>query len=112
MKNSDDPLVVEIYHKMLHQQLKPRTIVDYIREAYVYNPGNVRVTIDKSIRTGLVSNDLFNRELPTVETLPRQLALLEVKYDEFLPEIINDILQIGDRQKLSVSKYALCRMYY
>jgi len=56
MKNSDDPLVVEIYHKMLHQQLKPRTIVDYIREAYVYNPGNVRVTIDKSIRTGLVSN--------------------------------------------------------
>jgi len=41
-----------------------------------------------------VSNDLFNRELPTVETLPRQLALLEVKYDEFLPEIINDILQI------------------
>jgi len=112
MKDTDNPVLIEIYHKMMHQHLRPRTIVDYTRNAYVYSPGNVRVTIDKSIRTGLMSNDLFSRELPTVETLPKHLAVLEVKYDEFLPEVIGDILQIGDRQKLSVSKYALCRMYY
>jgi hypothetical protein len=112
MKDTENPVLIEIYHKMMHQQLKPRTIVDYTREAYVYEPGNIRVTIDKSIKTGLMSNDLFNRELPTMETLPRQLAVLEVKYDEFLPEVICDILQLSDRQKLSVSKYALCRMYY
>ncbi|ODM26192.1 molecular chaperone [Clostridium sp. Bc-iso-3] len=112
MKATDNPILLEIYHKMMHQQLKPRTIVDYTREAYIFNPGNVRVTIDKSIRTGLQSSDLFNKELPTVETLPGQLAVLEVKYDEFLPEVISDIIQIGNRQKLSVSKYALCRMYY
>jgi hypothetical protein len=39
------------------------------------------------------------------------MAILEVKYDAFLPEIINDLIQLGDRSKESVSKYALCRMY-
>ncbi|OPZ84497.1 MAG: VTC domain protein [Firmicutes bacterium ADurb.Bin419] len=91
--------------------MAPRTIVDYIREAYVYNVGNVRVTIDKSIRSGINSTEIFNKDLPTIETLDGRMAVLEVKYDEFLPEIINDLIQLGDRHKLSVSKYALCRMY-
>ncbi len=111
MKLSDKTLLNEFYYSMQNQQLKPRTIVDYIREAYVYKAGNVRVTIDKSIKTGLYSTDLFNRDLLTVETLDKRMSVLEVKYDEFLPEIINDVIQLGERQKVSVSKYALCRMY-
>ena len=111
MKLSDKTLLNEFYYSMQNQQLKPRTIVDYIREAYVYKAGNVRVTIDKSIKTGLYSTDLFSKDLLTVETLDKRMSVLEVKYDEFLPEIINDIIQLGERQKISVSKYALCRMY-
>jgi len=111
MKDSEKPVLNELYYKMKHQQLKPRTIVDYLREAYVLKAGNVRVTMDKSIRTGLQSTDLLDINLPVVETLDRRIAVLEVKYDEFLPEIISDIIQLGERHKLSVSKYALCRMY-
>ena len=111
LKASDNSLLRELYEKMQHQQLKPRTIVDYLREAYVFAAGNVRVTIDKSIKTGLNSTDLFNKNLPTVETLDGRMAILEVKYDAFLPEIISDIIQLGERSKISVSKYALCRMY-
>jgi hypothetical protein len=111
MKDSEKPVLNELYYKMKHQQLKPRTIVDYLREAYVLKAGNVRVTMDKSIRTGLLSTDLLDINLPLVETLDGRIAVLEVKYDEFLPEIISDIIQLGERHKLSVSKYALCRMY-
>lgn len=111
MRDCEMPVINEMYFKMKHQQLKPRTIVDYLREAYVLKAGNVRVTLDKSIKTGLQSIDLFDNSLPTVETLDKRIAVLEVKYDEFLPEMINDIIQLGERHKLSVSKYALCRMY-
>jgi hypothetical protein len=111
LKASDNNLHNELYEKMQHQQLKPKTIVDYLREAYVFSAGNVRVTLDKSIKTALNSTDFFNRNLTTVETLDGRMAILEVKYDAFLPEIINDLIQLGDRSKVSLSKYALCRMY-
>lgn len=111
LKASDNNLHKELYEKMQHQQLKPKTIVDYLREAYVFPAGNVRITLDKSIKTALNSIDFFNKNLSTVETLDARMAILEVKYDAFLPEIISDIIQLGDRSKISVSKYALCRLY-
>lgn len=111
LKASDNSLHNELYEKMQHQQLRPKTIVDYLREAYIFPAGNVRVTIDKSIKTALNSTDMFNKSLSTVETLDGRMVILEVKYDAFLPEIINDLIQLGDRNKVSVSKYALCRMY-
>jgi len=111
LKSSDSSLLRELHEKMQHEQLKPKVIVDYLREAYIFSAGNVRVTLDKSIKTALNSIDIFNKNLNTVETLDGRMAILEVKYDAFLPEIINDLIQLGDRNKVSVSKYALCRMY-
>ena len=51
MIGSDRPLVQELYVKMNSQGLRPKTIVDYTREPFVYAPGNVRVTLDYNIRT-------------------------------------------------------------
>lgn len=60
MSESGRPLVVELYSKMLSQGLRPKTIVDYEREPYIYSPGNVRVTLDYNIRTGLYCTDFLN----------------------------------------------------
>lgn len=95
---------------MKNQMLRPKTIVDYEREPFVYKPGNVRITIDKNIRTGLSANQLFERSLPTIPA-GEPIILLEVKYDEFLPEIIADIVQLGGRRSAAFSKYAVCRIY-
>lgn len=111
LKDSTNPLFNDLYVKMVSERLKPKTIVDYTREAYIYETGNVRITFDKSIKTALSSVDILNKDLPTVETLDPRNIILEVKYDEFLPEIILDLIQVGERSKTSVSKYALCRMY-
>jgi SPX domain protein involved in polyphosphate accumulation len=110
MAQSDEPLVVELYSKMKSGQLRPKTIVDYTREAFVYGPGNVRVTIDRDIRTGLFSTDLFNSNLPTV-TAGYQQILLEVKYDSFIPEVISNIIQLDGRRQTAFSKYAASRIY-
>ncbi len=108
---SDEPLLQELYYKMKTQFLKPKTIVDYDREAYIYKIGNVRITFDKNLKTGIVSNDLFNKNLCTINPIYKNNIILEVKYDEFLPEFILDLLQLGERTKTSISKYALCRIY-
>ncbi|MBV1818821.1 polyphosphate polymerase domain-containing protein [Clostridium cochlearium] len=107
----DEILLNELYVKMKNRLYRPKTIVDYMREAYTYSVGNVRITFDSSIRSGLFSTHIFNENLPTVEVLDPNTLILEVKFDEFIPDIIADIIQTGERQAKSVSKYALSRTF-
>lgn len=37
--------------------------------------------------------------------------ILEVKYDEFLPEIIKQLLQMNDIRQGAFSKYGACRKF-
>jgi len=110
MINSGRPLCQELYAKMHYQMLRPKTIVDYTREPFIYGPGNVRVTIDSDIRTGEFRTDFLN---PETLTLPAgdSPIILEVKWDEYLPEIIKDAVTIPNRRAGAFSKYAQCRIY-
>ena len=110
MLSSGRPLVQELYCKMRCQGVRPKTIVDYTREPFIFRPGNVRVTLDYDIRTGLACTDFLN---PDAVTIPAGDApiLLEVKWDEYLPDIIRDAVSIPDRRAGSFSKYAQCRIY-
>ena len=110
MMSSGRPLVQELYCKMRYQGLRPKTIVDYTREPFIYRPGNVRVTFDYDIRTGLSCTDFLN---PDCVTIPAGDApiLLEVKWDAFLPSVIRDAVQTPGRHAEAFSKYAQCRIY-
>ena len=110
MPASGRALVQELYSKMRARGLRPKTIVDYTREPFVYAPGNVRVTLDYNIRTGLGCTDFLN---PNCVTIPAGDApiLLEVKWDAFLPEIIRAAVQLEGRRASAFSKYAQCRIY-
>lgn len=110
MLASAHPLVQELYCKMRYQGMRPKTIVDYTREPFIYRPGNVRVTFDYDIRTGLKCTDFLN---PACVTIPAGDApvLMEVKWDAFLPSIIRDIVQTPGRHATAFSKYAQCRIY-
>lgn len=111
MRFSGNPLLVELYAKMNFQQLRPRTLVDYMREPYIYKPGNVRVTFDSGITTGLNSKELFNQQTAAMNSHAVKKIIMEVKFDEFLPEIIRDIIQLGQRRNSAFSKYAACRIF-
>lgn len=110
MRESPQPLVQELYTKMRMNGLRPKTIVDYTREPFVYGPGNVRVTFDYNIRTGLSCVDFLN---PNCVTIPAgdPHIILEVKWDEYLPDIIRDAVQMPGRRVGAFSKYAQCRIY-
>ncbi len=110
MLQSENSLIQELYCKMRYQGMRPKTIVDYIREPFIFRPGNVRVTLDYDIRTGLHSTDLLNPDAVTIPAGDAPL-LIEVKWDEFLPSIIRDAVSLPNRRVGAFSKYAQCRVY-
>lgn len=110
MADSQEELIRELYIKMRIQRLRPKIIVDYIREPFIFGPGNVRVTLDYDIRTGFRCEDFLN---PACITVPAGDApmILEVKWDNFLPDIIRDAIRLPGRLVTAFSKYAQCRIY-
>ncbi len=110
LSKSKKPLINELCYKMLTERLEPKTIVDYIREPFIYAPGNVRVTLDYDIRTGLTGTDFLTLDCVMVPA-GNAPVILEVKWDEFLPAVILDVVQVPGTHTSAFSKYAACRIY-
>lgn len=108
LKENGSSLCMELYAKMHYQQLRPKNIVDYRREAYIYPMGNVRVTIDSDIRTSYNIYDFLKAEAVLVPI--SGVYILEVKYDDFLPEIIRGMVSLSSRRSTAFSKYAVTRI--
>lgn len=108
--DNDGSLLTELYCKMKTEGLRPRTIVEYTREAFLYGAGNVRVTLDYNIRTGLQGTDFLNPDRVMIPA-GEPVIIMEVKWDAFLPDIIRDALQLKGRRAGAFSKYAVCRIY-
>lgn len=110
MKSSPVPLHRELYDRMLHRDLRPKTVVDYTREPFVLSAGHVRVTLDYNLRTAVHCADFL---APACLTLPVGASpiILEVKWDEYLPDIIRDAVQLPNCRSGAFSKYAQCRIY-
>lgn len=88
--------------------LRPKVIVEYERKAYVFGPGNVRITFDRNLRYSTQVEQFGKRD--TVFCQVREFPnVLEVKYDELLPGFIAQLLEIGNLNQTSYSKYRICR---
>ena len=106
--NSEDPITL-FNLAIANRGLRPKIIVEYDRNAYVYEPGNVRITLDRNIRAS-DQLDAFARGERLTYEYDRDLdQVLEVKYDEFLPGFIAGILEMGNMNQTSYSKYRICR---
>lgn len=110
MKTNEHALIHELYLKIITQGLRPKVIVDYTREPYTFAPGNVRVTMDSQIRTSLFCEDFLNPESITIPVRADKI-ILEVKWDDFLPDIIRDAVRLQGRHSDPFSKYAAGRVY-
>ena len=112
MMEHSSPLVRGLYAKMRYQMLRPRVLVSYMREPYIYRAGNVRVTFDSNIRTTLFHRDFLEEKVADIDTAeePRDM-ILEVKYDAFLPEVIRRLAQINTLRQTAFSKYEACRRF-
>jgi hypothetical protein len=104
-------LLLDMYDQAKHRLLRPKVIVDYVREPYVCANGNVRITFDKELRTGLHATDIFDKELETVRALDNDFMIFEVKFDDYIPEYIRAAVQNEGLVRQSASKYVICRKF-
>ncbi len=92
--------------------MTPKIIVSYDRVPYVYRYGNVRVTFDCNIASSSQIGNFFGEYAARRQILPTGQQLLEVKYDEYLPDPIYHALSLANMQRITFSKYYLCRKYH
>lgn len=112
MPNRLEPLILEFYAKMKQELLKPRVLVSYIREPYLYVAGNVRVTFDFDVRTSLFHSLSLKKDIPDVAAWDSPgTVILEIKYDAYLPEVVSHLLQMGELRQQAFSKYAISRKF-
>lgn len=111
MSNSQNEVLADFYAAMSGQLMRPKTIVVYKREPYVFEAGNVRITFDSEIKTGLYATDFFDGDLPLIPVGSNGKMILEIKYDEFLPDVIRHAIQSGVPRVQAFSKYAAARQY-
>ncbi|SDW66457.1 polyphosphate polymerase domain-containing protein [Paenibacillus sp. CF384] len=105
----DHPLARDFYFDYKHGFLKPVVVVDYVREAYVYPVSDVRITFDKRLKASVQSLDIFDVDLPMVESIEGPKTILEVKYNQFLPDFVYGLLQMSAANRSTISKYVICR---
>lgn len=112
MKEHPEPLLRELYAKMQCQRLKPRVLVSYLREPYIYPAGNVRVTFDSEIRTSLYRQEFLTEKVYDISAADTpETMILEVKYDAFLPKIIQDLIQVPGIRQQAFSEYGAARRF-
>ena len=99
--------LTEQYIRMLH----PAVIVQYRRYPFVCREGNVRVTLDCNITSAPPVRDFFRKDMPERPVQEKGQHLLEVKFDEYLPDYIYHTVQQTDMRRTAFSKYYLCRRY-
>lgn len=106
--SQESPLFSELYAKIRYQNLRPKMVVDYMREAYIFPAGNVRITIDSNIRSSNNVTEFLTSDLTTIPAA--NAIILEIKFDDFLPDIIRDIIQLENRNTAEFSKYVVARL--
>ena len=103
------PLATEVYGLIRRDGLSPSVIVDYDREAYTHPLSNTRLTFDKFLRSGINSFDMYDSNLDTMPIFPNDSVIFEVKYDEYIPTYIVDMIATLRGTKMSLSKFCLCK---
>ncbi|RNB80457.1 polyphosphate polymerase domain-containing protein [Brevibacillus nitrificans] len=105
----EESLLHDFYLDSKNHLFQPRVVTDYIREAYLMEIGNVRVTFDKQLMTNVNTLDIFDPNMKTVNVIHEPKMIMEVKFDNFLPTNIRSLLQNFSSQRSAISKYLICR---
>ena len=105
VEEKNDKLLNEFIVKIKKDLLRPIICIEYDRIPFVHKLGNVRITLDYNIRYTNKYNDLFNSE-KRVYYLKEKI--LEVKYNELIPDFIRYRLELNHLEQVSFSKFNNC----
>jgi len=107
LSHIDDVVAKDFYLYYRTKNLRPRVVVEYRREAFIYKYGDVRINFDYLLKAGVFQKDLFSNGY-MISAIPHDQIILEVKFTGYFPDVIRNIIQIDNLQWQSSSKYVKC----
>ena len=107
--DTGDGVLHEVFVLGRTEGLHPVTVVDYFRTAFTYPVGNVRITLDRNIACTFRIEEFLDKNALLYPVLPYGRHVLEIKYDGILPGFIKELVQTGELERVSFSKYAYAR---
>lgn len=99
----------KLYANYVAKRIRPVTTVEYQREAYIHELGNTRITFDKNIAASIGTVDVFEPSYETAYVPLKGAMVLEIKYDDYIPDYIWKIFQSDRMMNCAISKYVMCR---
>ena len=110
INKDNDKLLNEFYLMIKTRGFKPVVIIDYDRIPYVYDAGCVRITFDFNLSCSYDFDNLFSDKLFRIPLMEEGKTILEVKYNDFIPDYIRFSLQLNELYRTSYSKYSNGRL--
>ena len=90
------------------KELRPAIVIEYLRTAFTYPAQHTRITVDERLRFSDAGN-FFEKKPPSIYVPNDGKVILEVKFDDVFPDFLSPILGSVPSERISVSKYAICR---
>ena len=107
---SEERLLKEFCIDIMTKRFEPKIIIDYERTAFVDPILNVRITFDRNICGSINVNGFMKRNYLKFPIQEKGNHVLEVKFDDVLPEHIEKVLHESPLQRNTFSKYYLGRL--
>lgn len=107
----DNPLYEYAFNLMKSKSYRPVSMVEYDRRAFTHEFFNTRVTLDNNLRFTNFNYDLFNKNINFQKGLPGDKSILEVKYDRFLFQQLQDVLSKCNFVGKPPSKFGTSRQF-
>jgi hypothetical protein len=109
LAESKEHLLRDFYVESRCNLMRPVVVVEYNREAYVHPIGDVRITFDTDLQTGLGPTSFFDCDICTMGVVNQPGVILEVKYNEVIPQYICGLFPNTIRPRVAIGKFVLCR---
>jgi len=117
IQNMNYEVMLKYNNKVLNKAYKefkkspyyPVVLIDYLRGAFIYDFNKVRITFDRFLKSSSLQLDLFKEKPFLIKQLRKGVVIMEIKYNNFMPEPIKQLLQIPSFERSAISKYCIGR---
>ena len=108
----ENPVLNKAYIEFTLKHYKPKVVIDYDRDAFMSDFFNLRVTLDKNLRSNNTDFDIFSSDMHTIPVILEGKQILEIKYNECLPDYVKGTIQPISFERCAISKYTLGRKFF
>lgn len=99
-----------IYYDLKRAYYRPVVTVDYIRDVYMLDYNEIRITFDKQLRSSTEDMSLFSSDVQTEPIQKEEVIIMEVKFNTCLPSWFTDVFRFESATLSAISKYCGSRI--